>query len=100
MAVLAQAVTAAGSGVSGGAAAAASAQVNEAQKRATDNLGNDQAGRAEVLQLGALGTAVARNEAESPALCEAARSAMKGRHGADITLLLSQEISSTCRKVR
>ena len=91
MAVLAQAVTAAGSGASGGAAAATSAQVNEAQKCAADHLGNDNAGRTEVLKLGALGTAAARDEAESPALCAAARNAMQGRHGADITLLLSQE---------
>ena len=44
-----------------------------------------------MLRLQALGTAAARDEAESPALVNAARNAMQGPNGADITLILSQE---------
>ena len=44
-----------------------------------------------MLQLGTLATAAARNESESPALCTAARSALRGPFGAEVTLLISQE---------
>ena len=99
MAVVAQNAAASG-GAAGSAAAATSASVNEALKRAADTIGNDGAGRAEVLQLGTLATAAARDESESQALCSAARGALQGSFGAEVTLLISQEKLGTPRKVR
>ena len=88
VAEIALATQAGGSGTASRSAATDGAKVNQAEHEAADQLGRDADAREEVAQLGRLATAAAKDEAEAPALRAAARAAVTGKFGAQITLLI------------